>query len=105
MFRPTGSFRYAGKGPIVPVFVDVDECNVGVVGATLPVGISNCGFSIPVIDWFSLVCKDVVCWFIGVTLPKFMDVNFWEVIKVRELFRNFSTSTLGPSRGSPYGSS
>ena len=67
MFRPKGSFRYAGKGPIVPVFVDIDECNVGVVGATLPVGISNCGFSIPVID----------------------------VIEVRELFRNFSTPTLG----------
>ena len=100
MFRPTGSFRYAGKGPIVPVFVDVDECNVGVVGATLPVG-----FSIPVIDWFSLVCKDVVWWVIGMTLPKFINVNFWEVVKVRELFRNFSTSTLGPSRGSPYGSS
>ena len=100
MFRPTGSFRYAGKGPIVPVFVDVDECNVGIVGTMLPVG-----FSIPVMDWLSLVCKDVVWWVIGVTLPKFMNVNFWEVIKVRELFRNFSTSTLGPSRGSPYVSS
>ena len=105
MFRPKGSFRYAGKGPIAPVFVDVDECKVGVVKATLPDGVSKCWFSIPVIDCFSLVCKDVVCWFIGVTLPKFMNVNFWGVIKVRELFGNFSTSTLGPSRGSPYGSS
>ena len=100
MFRPKGSFRYAGKVPIVPVFVVVDECNVGVVGATPPVG-----FSMPVIDWLSLVCNDVVWWAIGMTLPKFINVNFWEVIKVRELFRNFSTSTLGPSRGSPYGSS
>ena len=45
----------------------------------LLVGISNCGFSIPVMDWFSLVCKDVVCWFIGVTLLKFMEVNFGNV--------------------------
>ena len=45
--------------------------NVGVVGATLPVG-----FSMPVIDWLSLVCKDFVWWVIGMTLPKFINVNF-----------------------------
>ena len=88
MFRPTGSFRYVGKGPIVPVFVDVDECNVGVVGATLPVG-----FSIPVIDRLSLVCKDVDCWFIGAILPKFMEVNFGKCLK----FKNcLETSCLPP---------
>ena len=83
MFRPKGSFRYAGKGPIVLVFVNIDECDVGVVGATLLVGVSNCGFSIPVMDWFSLVCKDIDCWFIGAMLPKFMEVNFGKCLKFK----------------------
>ena len=32
-------------------------------------------------DWFSLVCKDVDCWFIGAILPKFMEVNFGKCLK------------------------